>query len=58
MLPERLPRPSVWPITLALGVTLLAFGVVTNWIMSVVGLALLVVATGGWFMELRYDQLQ
>jgi hypothetical protein len=57
-LPERLPAPSVWPATLALGTTLLAFGVVTSWIMSATGLVLFLLGAGGWFKELRNDQLQ
>ncbi|MGH9553150.1 MAG: hypothetical protein ACRD3W_27470 [Terriglobales bacterium] len=57
-LPERLPRPTVWPATLALGSTLLAFGVVTSWIISLAGLGLFLLGAGGWFEELRNDQLQ
>lgn len=57
-LPERLPRPTFWPAALSLAVTLVAFGVVTSWIISLVGLALFVVSATGWFMELRYEQLQ
>jgi len=56
--PERLPQPTVWPITMALGATLLAFGVVTSWIISVTGLALFLLASYGWFEDLRNDQLQ
>jgi hypothetical protein len=57
-LPFVVPRPTVWPATLSLGITLLAFGVVTSFIMSISGLALFLLGAGGWFMELRNDQLQ
>jgi len=57
-LPERLPPPTVWPATLALGATLLAFGVVTSWIMSAVGLGLFLLGAGGWFEDLRHDQFE
>jgi hypothetical protein len=57
-LPERLPRPTVWPATVALGVTLLAFGIVTHWLMSLAGLGLFILGTGGWFKDLRDEQLQ
>ena len=57
-LPERLPPPTVWPVTLALGVALLAFGVVTHWVMSLAGLGFFLLGAGGWFEELRNDQLQ
>jgi hypothetical protein len=56
-LPETLPRPTAWPITLALGVTLLAFGIVTQWIISIAGLVVFLVACGGWFGDLRNDLL-
>jgi hypothetical protein len=57
-LPERVPPPTVWPATVALGVTLLAFGVVTSWIMSLAGLVLFLFGVGGWVEDLRHDQLQ
>ena len=53
--PEKLPKPSVWPVTLALGVTLLSFGIVTHWIMSLVGFSLFLLAAGGWVGDLRND---
>jgi hypothetical protein len=56
-LPATLPKPTAWPITLALGVTLLAFGIVTHWIISIAGLAVFLVACGGWFGDLRNDLL-
>lgn len=54
-LPETLPLPTVWPITLALGVTLLSFGIVTHWIMSLAGLGLFLLGAGGWLGDLRGD---
>jgi hypothetical protein len=56
--PERLPPPTFWPATLALGATLLAFGVVTSWIISVAGFGLFLLGAGGWLEDLRHDQLQ
>lgn len=55
-LPEKIPEPTVWPLVLALGTTLLAWGVVTAWTLSLVGLLLFAVAAGGWIAELRHDQ--
>lgn len=57
-LPFRLPRPTVWPAALSLAVTLLAFGIVSHWIMSLAGFILFLCAAWGWMEELRYDQLQ
>ena len=56
-LPETLPPPTVWPITLSFGVTLLAFGVVTSSIMSVAGLIFFLFGAGGWVEDLRNDRL-
>lgn len=56
-LPDRLPPPTVWPATLSFGVTLLAFGVLTSWIMSVAGLILFLFGASGWVEDLRNDQL-
>jgi hypothetical protein len=56
-LPEKLPPPTVWPATLSFGVTLMAFGVLTSPLMSVTGLIVFLYAAGGWFEDLRNDQL-
>jgi len=55
-LPEVIPRPTYWPIVFALGVNFLLFGVVTRYVMSGVGLILLVIALVGWIGEMRHDQ--
>jgi hypothetical protein len=54
-LPEVICKPSVWPVTVALGVTLLAFGVVTHWMMYVAGMGFFLFGAAGWFEDLRYD---
>jgi hypothetical protein len=55
-LPEKIPEPTVWPFVLALGATLLAWGVVTSWMISVVGMLLFAAGMGGWIAEMRHDQ--
>jgi hypothetical protein len=55
--PERLPPPTVWPATLAFGVTLMAFGVLTSWLMSVTGFIVFLFGAGGWVEDLRNDRL-
>ncbi|HEY9793869.1 MAG TPA: cytochrome c oxidase subunit 4 [Candidatus Obscuribacterales bacterium] len=57
-LPERIPPPTVWPVTLALGITLLCFGIVTSWVMSAAGLIFFVLGVVGWFEDLRKDVQQ
>ena len=45
----HMPLPTAWPIVLALGVSLLATGMVTNVVISLLGLLLIVLASVGWF---------
>jgi hypothetical protein len=58
----ELPAPTVWPMALALGVTLGFAGLVTNAIVSGVGIALAVVAGVGWWRQVlptpRYEIVQ
>jgi len=44
-----LPAGSFWPMVFAFGVTLLAAGLVTHWVISVVGFVLFVRASFGWW---------
>lgn len=49
----HLPEPSVWPVTLALGFTLLAAGLVVHATFAVAGALLIILAAWGWVGELR-----
>lgn len=44
-----MPAPTAWPFVLALGVTFLFAGLVTDWAISALGLVLMVCASIGWF---------
>ncbi len=55
-LPEKLPAPTAWPMVQALGATLLAWGVITSWIISAAGLALFAAGTGGWIARMRHEE--
>lgn len=46
-----LPVPTVWPLVLALGVSLAIAGMVTHWAISAVGAILVVRSAVGWFFE-------
>lgn len=48
----EMPRPTAWPIILALGITLLGAGLATNLALLIVGAALSVVSLGGWIANL------
>ncbi|MCA1666540.1 MAG: hypothetical protein LC793_03900 [Thermomicrobia bacterium] len=54
--PAHLPRPTYWPVVLALGVMFLMWGIVTTLAISVIGLLLLTLALGGWIGELRHGE--
>ena len=46
-----LPVPTAWPMVLALGVSLLIAGMVTHWVVSLLGAVLALRSTIGWFFE-------
>jgi len=51
----HLPGPSYWPIMLAFGLVLISIGVVSNFIVSIVGVIVLLVSVGGWTLENRAE---
>ncbi len=44
----ELPAPTAWPMLLALGVVLAAFGIITNGLFFYAGLVILTIALVGW----------
>lgn len=46
-----LPSPTVWPMVLALGITLVLFGMVTSGVVSILGGILVFVGVVGWFRQ-------
>lgn len=48
--------PSFWPIVLAAGLALIAIGVVSSFIVSIVGVIVLLGSIAGWTMENRSEQ--
>ncbi len=51
----EMPAPSFWPIVLAFGLLLMAIGVLFSWIISVVGVIILLVSLVGWTLENRSE---
>jgi hypothetical protein len=47
----QLPAPTAWPMVFALGVSLIVGGMVTHWVISLLGLVMAVPAIVGWFRE-------
>jgi hypothetical protein len=48
---EHLPKPTYWPFFFAIGTTLIAWGLITSWIVSGVGAVMLFVSTLGWIKD-------
>jgi cytochrome c oxidase subunit 1 len=52
----HIPAPSFWPIVLAGGLVLMAVGMVSTLVVSIVGVIVLFVAVAGWAMENRSQE--
>jgi heme/copper-type cytochrome/quinol oxidase subunit 1 len=53
--PERLPAPSASPILFAFGVTLLAWGIVSSFVVSLIGAVVVAVSLLHWMGEIAHD---
>jgi len=51
----HLPAPSFWPIVLAFGFSLIAIGIVSSIIISLIGVVVTLFAITGWTLENRAD---
>ena len=47
----QLPAPTAWPMVLGLGIALMLTGMVTHWVISLLGLVMALPAMVGWFFE-------
>jgi hypothetical protein len=54
--PETLPKPTIWPPAIALAITFLLWGLVSSLIITVVGLALFLIALAGWVADIRHER--
>ena len=52
---EPLPRPTYFPAGLAMGVAFLFWGLITTWVVLLVGVALFIAALAGWITEIRHE---
>lgn len=51
----HLPAPSYWPIALAFSMVLISIGVVSSFIVSILGVVGLLVSIAGWTLENRAE---
>jgi hypothetical protein len=54
--PDVTPRPTFWPAATALGVMLFGWGVLTSFIIFLIGAAVLAVSITGWIGEIRHER--
>ena len=50
---ESFQEKSIWPVLLAVGITLMAVGIVTSLVISGLGGIILLFSIGGWTQENR-----
>jgi hypothetical protein len=53
---EPLPHPTYFPAGLAMGTAFLFWGLITSWVVLVVGLVLFSASLAGWITEIRYER--
>jgi len=54
--PKEMTRPTYWPLVLSVGITLLAWGAVTSYPLSLLGLAMSALAVLNWIGDIRREQ--
>ncbi len=54
--PERPPRPTYCPAGMALGAVLIFWGIITSWVILLVGFGLFAVTLGGWIAEIIHER--
>ena len=51
--PQKMPRPTFWPIVLAFGIIFSFWGILTSLIITAVGAGISVIALAGWIEEFK-----
>ena len=46
-----MPSPSYWPIVLAFGLPVIAYGIIFNLVLSLIGVAIVLLGIFGWALE-------
>jgi hypothetical protein len=48
--------PTFWPISLAMSIIFILWGIISTWVISMVGLILFGISVRGWVMDLLNEQ--
>ncbi len=51
--PEIIPKPTIWPISLAFGITFIFWGFIAFIGLTFVGILITIVAIAGWITDLK-----
>jgi len=51
----HLPPPTIWPVTMAAGIAVAGWGLLTIQIVSIFGIIILFIALTMWIQELRHE---
>lgn len=54
--PEPLPRPTYCPAGMALGAALVFWGIITSWVILLVGIGLFSVMLAGWIAAICHER--
>ena len=54
--PDVIPRPTSWPAAFALGIALVAWGLIASPVLLGVGGLVFVVSLAGWIGEIRHER--
>ncbi len=52
---EVMPKPSYWPLALAISFVVLSMGIIISWVVIVVGAILMTASVIGWSLERRSE---
>src|SRR6266404_8276503 len=56
VLPDTpLPHPTYFPAGLAMGIAFIFWGLITTWVVWLVGVVLFIAALAGWITEIRHE---
>src|ERR1700730_5540280 len=56
VLPDTpLPHPTYFPAGLAMGIAFVFWGLITTWVVWLVGVVLFIAALAGWITEIRHE---
>jgi hypothetical protein len=55
-MPQKTPAPTFWPISLAMSIIFILWGIISTWVISVVGLILFGISIRGWVKDLLNEQ--